>query len=55
MQVLAVHVCVLKEKHPVPPVGVTVINTLSPGDKPDTVYDKTLPIAPIFTTGFALI
>ena len=36
---------------PVPPVGVIVMVTLSPPDKPVTGYDNTLPIAPTLTTG----
>ena len=35
---------------PAPPVGVTVIITLSPPDNPVTWYDKIFPIEPIFTT-----
>ena len=35
---------------PAPPVGVTVMVTLSPPDNPVTWYDKIFPIAPAFTT-----
>jgi hypothetical protein len=51
---ITVHVAVEALKQvPAPPVGVTVIVTLSPPAKPVTWYDNTLPIAPTFTTGLA--
>ena len=52
VQAVAVQVAVDAVKQvPAPPVGVIVIVTLSPPDKPETVYVNTLPIGPTFTTG----
>ena len=52
---VAVQLAVDAVKHvPAPPVGVTVMETLSPPVKPVTWYDNTLPIAPALTTDPAL-
>ena len=56
LQFVAIQLWVPEIKNEVAgPIGVTVMVTVLPGVSPETVYVKTLPIAPTLTTGLAPI